>query len=290
MPELLPLSSGYYIWHYVPNVALSVVASVAWIGIGAALSWKMWKTRTWFCSCFAIGCFMELVGYAARAAAANKTNELVPYMIQSALILLPPVLFAATIYMCLGRLIRYLSASHLSIIRPSRLTKIFVGGDIVSFLIQGNSTPFAVLGDKNPIFPKLGQALVLLGLAVQLISFCLFTYTAMVFHRRLKAAPTERSWVADQDWVKVMHMLYCTSGLIILRSLFRIVEYAMGNDGYPLTHEWTLYAFDTIPMLAVCGLFFWWYPVCLAGVPKNGDVEHVPLETQVSRQSLVRKH
>jgi len=230
------------------------------------------------------------VGFAARAAAANKTNELMPYMIQSALILLPPVLFAASIYMCLGRLIRYLSASHLSIIRPSRLTKIFVGGDILSFIIQGNSTPFAVLGNKNPIFPKLGQALVLLGLAIQLISFCLFTYTALVFYRRLKAEPTERSWTVDYSWVKVMHMLYCTSALIILRSVFRIAEYAMGNDGYLLMHEWPLYAFDTIPMLAVCALFFWWYPVCLAGLPKNGDIEHAPLETQVSGQRLVPKH
>ena len=59
MPELLPLSSGYYVWHYVPSVTLSAIASLAWTVIGAALSWKMLKTRTWFCSCFIIGCLSQ---------------------------------------------------------------------------------------------------------------------------------------------------------------------------------------------------------------------------------------
>lgn len=57
-----------------------------------------------------------------------------------------------------------------------------------------------------------------------------------------------------------MHMLYGVSALIIVRSIFRIVEYVMGTDGYPLRHEWTLYLFDTIPMLACTVLFYFRYP------------------------------
>lgn len=42
----------------------------------------------------------------------------------------------ASIYMVLGRLILLLHAQEHSPVRPSWLTKIFVGGDIISFLVQ----------------------------------------------------------------------------------------------------------------------------------------------------------
>jgi RTA1 like protein len=55
-------------------------------------------------------------------------------------------------------------------------------------------------------------------------------------------------------------MLYGVSGLIMVRSIFRVVEYLMGNDGYPLSHEWTLYIFDTLLMLSVTIIFYIRYP------------------------------
>jgi hypothetical protein len=63
---------------------------------------------------------------------------------QTLLLLLAPTLFAASMYMILGRLIRLLDAEAHSMIRTTRLTKIFVGGDILSFLVQSGgmfSTP-----------------------------------------------------------------------------------------------------------------------------------------------------
>lgn len=60
-----------------------------------------------------------------------------PYIIQSLLTLLGPTFFAASIYMILGRLIRYLEADAYSMIRPKWLTKFFLLGDILSFFAQG---------------------------------------------------------------------------------------------------------------------------------------------------------
>lgn len=214
-----------------------------------------------------------------------------PYIIQNMFILLPPVLFAATIYMCLGRIIHLLQADHLSRIRPNRLTKTFVGFDLLSFFVQGNSAPFSALASKNPIFPKLGQALVLIGLAIQLMSFSVFFYIAMKFHRSVRATPTQASYQVDQSWHKVMYMLYSTSVLIIVRSVFRVAEFAMGNNGYLLSNEWPLYVFDTIPMLVVCLLFFVWYPACLAGVKTKGHPDPgMELDGQVSEERFISKH
>lgn len=61
-----------------------------------------------------------------------------PYIIQSTLLLVAPALFAATIYMILGRIILLVRGEHHSIIRLKFLTKIFVVGDILSFLMQAS--------------------------------------------------------------------------------------------------------------------------------------------------------
>jgi len=60
MAELKPLPGGYYIWKFVPSIALAVVALLLWLSIAGAISWKMWKTRTWFCTCLVIGAFSRL--------------------------------------------------------------------------------------------------------------------------------------------------------------------------------------------------------------------------------------
>lgn len=55
-------------------------------------------------------------------------------------------------------------------------------------------------------------------------------------------------------------MIYTASTLIFGRSVFRVVEYMQGHDGYALTYEWTLYTFDAVPMFIVSIMFWYWYP------------------------------
>ena len=56
---------------------------------------------------------------------------------QTLLILVAPALFAASIYMVLGRIILLVDGEQHSLIRKRWLTKIFVTGDVLSFLMQG---------------------------------------------------------------------------------------------------------------------------------------------------------
>lgn len=92
---------------------------------------------------------MEIIGYGGRAAAHNATGELGPYIIQSILTLLPPVLFSASIYMVLGRVIRAVQGEQYSLIRPGILTKVFVTGDVASFFIQGGGAGILAMGNSN---------------------------------------------------------------------------------------------------------------------------------------------
>lgn len=88
---------------------------------------------------------VEWIGYIGRIIGANEAPNytLGPYILQVLLLLLAPTLFAASIYMGLGRVILLVNGNSLSPIRQKILTKIFVAGDVLSFVVQaaGMLTP-----------------------------------------------------------------------------------------------------------------------------------------------------
>lgn len=191
-----------------------------------------------------------------------------PYAVQNVFILLGPALFAASIYMCLSRIIRSICAEHHSLIKPRNLTRTFVTGDVLSFVVQGSAAGLMVTGNN----PKLGEGIVIAGLMIQTIVFGFFLVTAFVFQRRAQMNPTDESCDASVPWQKSMRMLFIVSALITVRSCFRVVEYAMGNDGYLLGHEWTLYIFDSVLMFIVMVVYYLWYPNWIVPQKLEADV------------------
>lgn len=70
--------------------------------------------------------------------------------------------------MFLGRIIRATGCGSYSMIRPNRLTKIFVMGDVVCFLIQALGAGILSNADDKKKRDR-GQNIILLGLVVQII-------------------------------------------------------------------------------------------------------------------------
>ncbi|KAE8151133.1 RTA1 like protein [Aspergillus avenaceus] len=269
------VSRSYKFWNYTPSIAAAVIFILLFLTLTVLHSWKLFKTRTWFCIAFTIGGFFQIIGYIGRAVAHDNTTTMGPYIVSNIFILLSPTLFAASIYMTLGRIIRCVKGEHLSVIKVSRLTKTFVWGDVLSFVVQGNSSALSVLG-----YDTWSKVAVVGGLAIQLISFSIFWLTAIVFKNRIRRSPTPESVQTGIPWQKSLYMLYTVSALIMIRSIFRVVEYVLGNDGYPLRHEWTLYIFDSVPMVIVMVVFFVWYPNKLQ---RNADFEGgIPLTRSYS--------
>ncbi len=66
---------------------------------------------------------------------------------QSILLLIAPALLAASIYMVLGRIVLLTEGERHSLIPQRWLTKVFVAGDVVSFLTQGAGG--GILGGSN---------------------------------------------------------------------------------------------------------------------------------------------
>ncbi|CAI9630388.1 hypothetical protein GT037_006204 [Alternaria burnsii] len=259
----------YVLWPYTPTIAAGAIAAVVMFILFFIHTFRLVKNKTWFCIPFVIGALCEAIGYSARAAAHNDTEGKTPYIIQSTLILLAPILFAASIYMILGRLIRRTDSAEYSLIRVNWLTKIFVGGDILCFLIQAGGAGMLVSASDKDGF-KRGENIILGGLILQILIFGFFVVVASIWHVRLQKRPTASS--ADIPWTKLIWFLYAASVCITIRNLCRVIEYAMGKDGYLLSHEWPIYVYDFLPMMITLVVCIWWYDPNIKPRPKT-DIE-----------------
>lgn len=288
---ILPYKGGtYYLWHYVPSMPGAIIFIILFILATAAHSYRMIRFRQWFYIPFIIGCIFEAIGYIGFALAHDKTDQLLPFIIQSIFILVAPALFAATVYMILGRLIaRMPSGPSCSLIRPSWLTKIFVIGDVFSFLLQASGGGMMAMEGKQ----DLGQNILLVGLFVQIVMFGLFIVVTVAFHVRYgrmlavsgaygSGGGNSRSSPNGIPWLKVLYMLYSVSVLIMVRSIFRVIEYIMGQDGYPLNNQWTLFIFDSLLMFLVTALFFFmFHPNDMVGAEQDSGYDEVGTSTSV---------
>ncbi|KAI9714186.1 MAG: hypothetical protein M1828_001201 [Chrysothrix sp. TS-e1954] len=212
---------------------------------------QMIRGRHWFFIPFLIGGFFEWIGYAARTVNAFETPnwDLGAYIVQDLLILLAPAFFAATVYMYLGRIIRHTEMEAISPIKVTLLTKLFVLGDFLSFMTQSTGGSILAKGNTDPDSATSAKWIIIGGLFIQLVFFGGFIICTYIFHWRVnEQSPSNVDSTVFRAWKRSLWPLYLVSGLILVRSVFRIIEYAMGQDGFILSHEIFLYIFDTTLM------------------------------------------
>lgn len=200
---------------------------------------------------------VQTIGYGGRLWSHFDQDALGGFIIQEILILIAPALYAASIYMVLGRLLRSLRAEHLSFVPYKWMTKMFVIGDIVSFTLQAGGGGIQSAGSLD--LYEIGDKIIIVGLFVQIVFFSFFMITSLVCHRRLACAS---NLTASQDiiqWRRHLYVLYITSIIILVRSVFRVIEYVQGRDGYLISHEIFIYVFDALLMATVMLVFFIWY-------------------------------
>lgn len=114
-----------------------------------------------------------------------------------------------------------------------------------------------------------GEKVVIAGLALQVATFVVFLAAAGDFHARMVRLEKAGQGPKDRAWKEMLHVLYALSSLILFRCVFRLIEYAMGNAAYLIAHEWALYVFDGVPMLAVLVVLLVWQPKEMNGIQKS---------------------
>ncbi|KAI1059258.1 hypothetical protein LB507_004145, partial [Fusarium sp. FIESC RH6] len=256
-PRIDELPDGkldFKLYRYTTSFPAAIVATCIFAILSCLHLWRLHKAKAWYFIPFTIGgaCIcrtVETIGYAARIISHNNKEFVPAYSVQAILILVAPALFAASIYMILGRIIVSLRAQHLSLSPVRWLTKAFVCGDIVSFSLQAAGGSIQASGQK----------IILAGLFVPIVVFGFFVITSGLFHVKCLKNPTLATREDAFPWKLDLHVLYTVSIIILVRSIFRVVESLQGNGGYLISHEVFLYIFDAILMAIVMVVFLIWY-------------------------------
>ncbi|KAI9738352.1 MAG: hypothetical protein M1834_008850 [Cirrosporium novae-zelandiae] len=242
-------SHTYVFYHYDPSMGAAVLFVILFFATTHLHVFQTIRRKTWYLIPFIVGGYFEWIGYIGRGMSSKDPQDMSPYIMQTILLLIAPALFAASIYMILGRIILLVNGEKYSLIRKKLLTKVFVCGDVVSFLLQAGGGGMMAGGDADKV--TLGKNVVIIGLFVQISFFGFFIVVSIVFHRRVNYHMPSLA----VPWIKHMRALYAVSGLIMVRSLFRVIEYLMGNDGVLMQHEIFVYLFDGLLMFIAMVLF-----------------------------------
>jgi hypothetical protein len=136
------------------------------------------------------------------------------------------------------------------------LTKLFVAGDILCFVIQAGGGGIESAAKSQSVL-DIGNWVIFAGLCVQVVIFAGFISTAATYHYRSSRAG--RNYDISMPWVRMLTSIYAVSALIMARNVFRIADYALGRSGYLLVHEWALYVFDASLMVNVLCICMLWY-------------------------------
>ncbi|KAJ5569010.1 RTA1 domain protein, partial [Penicillium hetheringtonii] len=245
----------YALYRYTPSIPAAAIFAGVFLLLSILHMIRLFQKRAYFFIPFVVGLLFECAGYIARIFSHFDTAALGPYIVQTMLILVAPPLFAASIYMTLGRIILKLDAEDQSIIPVRYLTKLFVIGDVISFLLQCGGGGYMAAGTLSAM--SIGANIVIGGLAVQLLFFGFFVIVSAIFHWRVKKQPQimhdsdslqSQGSASSTTWVSVMYALYAACVLILVRSVFRVVEFVEGNDGFIMRREYLLYIFDACLM------------------------------------------
>ncbi len=289
----------FQLYRYTPSLPAAVVSAVVFAALTLLHAWRLHRARAYYFTAFTIGglcksfqyiyqaqccsianlCFttVQTIGYCGRIWGHFDKFTLGGFIIQAILILLAPALYAASIYMILGRLIRTVRAEHLSLIPVRWVTRVFVAGDVLAFTLQAGGG--GIQAGKTLEMFHLGEKIIIVGLFFQICIFGFFVITSILFHRRLAASQASAPTLSTIPWSRYLWVLYITSAIILVRSIFRVVEYLQGNSGYLISHEIFLYIFDTVLMAIVMAIFLVWYVDQLEGKLKL-DKEDSPTSSE----------
>ncbi|KAJ5504542.1 hypothetical protein N7463_007416 [Penicillium fimorum] len=264
--EMVEISQGCYAFKpelatqygYIPTKAAGITFCVLFgLSMVLHIAQFCWK-RSWWCSVFAIGCLVELIGWAGRTWSSECPYNSNAFMMQISTLIIAPTFFTAGIYILLGRFIQILGHNS-SFFTPKQYLWIFCTCDIISLVVQAvggglASSESGVSGGNT----ALGTNIMVAGIVFQLVSISIFMVCAIDFLRRIIKLGLRRSETGSFTTMMVIMALsvFC----IYIRSIYRTIELAQGWNGYLITHESYFIGLDGVLMVIAAGVFNVFHP------------------------------
>ncbi|WQF85688.1 Putative RTA-like protein [Colletotrichum destructivum] len=208
--------------------------------------------RKRFCWVISMGASWECAAFILRSLGSRNQQEIGYQIGGQLLFLLAPLWINAFAYMLSARLVYFiLPDQKVAGIKASALTKIFVTVDVVCFLVQAAGGAMMSNTDVSPDDPilRIGKHVYMSGCGLQLgfiVIFCGLMGRFYVKMRRAQRFDLDVRRIKAMVWV-----VYVVLVLIVIRIIFRLVEFGPGADidNPILTNENYAFGLDALPMV-----------------------------------------
>ncbi|KAF9432902.1 hypothetical protein BGZ76_010166 [Entomortierella beljakovae] len=282
----IPHEAQNSILSYQPSKALNSLFGALYIILSIFYIYYVRLHRDKWAICLPVGAVFSGIGFFTRLSLDPYNFELAKFATQQMFVVVSPSAFLAFVYLLYGRFIAAIDPnfsmenksgskkqkSKFSFIPPLIVGRIFIISDIITFLVQCAAGGMqAAAGATNPTLAEVGDKLYLIGVSAQGVSYILFTILLTVAFSRLikdrkKNHPDQlrKGWTGlDKPTLTIVGGLYFSSIFIIIRSVFRIVEFSQGYDGYLIRHEVYLFVLDAAPLVLAIGIWAIIWPTVL---------------------------
>lgn len=114
---------------------------------------------------------------------------------------------------------------------------------------------------------KVGDRILLVGIILQGLSYVFFTVLSVHAFRRLRAKPSDPTFLKEGNTEHPARMvfmaLWFSSVFILIRSVYRVAELALGYRGTLYTHERYFLIFDSAPLFLAISIYVIVWPSTL---------------------------
>ena len=241
------LNAEIFLWfRYYPKEAPAIFAAIMFLLIGITNLVFTIRTRTWFVLFIPITAAMECGGYIFRIIMLHHPGRTV-FILMQVLLVVSPIFLTLVDYKAVGHLLRVANLRG-GCLRPAWISRVFLASDILCLLIQTGGAGLASSSNLNTL--KTAKNLLLLGLALQLVFFGIFTCITVYVNLKRKYCLRGVAQYKPCFWC-----LYSTIILLFVRNFYRVIEFSAGITGDIATHESYLYIFD-FTLIWLCMLSF----------------------------------
>lgn len=317
-------------YSYNPSLALSIIFTAFYLILSV---WHMYLSliyarkqpiRHKYTICLFVAAIMSLAGWGMRIPSIEYRHSwpmsIIWYACSQSCVVIAPVFVCASLYLLLTRLIRFnlraegkegggggRSPQVFLGLSPKWLGYLFLISDFTSFNTQGGGSSIAGAGSWKGTLRTIGIDVILVGLALQVITFTGFLTVLAMFQSRVNSMkdvslqPGAKKvilgvWIASiLVQVRLLSVFLSSDGFdgkltrcalwTQIRTVFRLAEFAMGDDGYLMTNEWCVYVFEGGPMVIATAILALYHPVIYMQQVSHTEVNdaEVALESRLLR-------
>ncbi|SMQ52976.1 unnamed protein product [Zymoseptoria tritici ST99CH_3D1] len=226
MANGIPVKGSIYI--YAPNKGAPVFFAIAFAVSFAFHVYQCHRYKAWkMIGLQPLCALLFTLGYAMREWNAfnyiyvdktTSSNVLLVYILSQVFVYIAPPLLELANYHVLGRILHYVP--WLSPLRPSLITSLFGGIMLVVEILNSVGVSLSANPSATKATQNLGAILTKVAIALQLAILLAFLALAASFHLRC-----HRHAVPNKRIKTPLLTLYCSTALILIRCIYRLVEH-----------------------------------------------------------------